>query len=54
MKKIRMTNPIVEINGDEMTRVVWAMIRFNEFTKLKTLLTLSQRFTEVEEPNSLL
>ena len=27
MKKIRMTNPIVEINGDEMTRVVWAMIK---------------------------
>ena len=27
MDKIKMPNPIVEIDGDEMTRIVWAMIK---------------------------
>ncbi|MBD5560426.1 MAG: NADP-dependent isocitrate dehydrogenase [Clostridia bacterium] len=27
MEKIRMTTPLVEIDGDEMTRVIWAMIK---------------------------
>ena len=27
MKKIQMTTPIVEMDGDEMTRVLWAMIK---------------------------
>ncbi|MDR1092901.1 MAG: NADP-dependent isocitrate dehydrogenase [Clostridiales bacterium] len=27
MKKIRMTNPIVELDGDEMTRVLWQWIK---------------------------
>lgn len=27
MTKIQMTNPIVEMDGDEMTRVLWAMIK---------------------------
>ena len=27
MNKIQMTTPIVEMNGDEMTRVLWAMIK---------------------------
>ena len=27
MKKIRMTTPLVEMNGDEMTRVIWKMIK---------------------------
>jgi len=26
-KKIKMTTPIVEMNGDEMTRVIWSMIK---------------------------
>lgn len=26
MEKIKMQNPIVEIDGDEMTRILWAMI----------------------------
>lgn len=27
MSKIRVTNPIVEIDGDEMTRIIWQMIK---------------------------
>jgi isocitrate dehydrogenase len=27
MEKIRMTNPIVEIDGDEMTRIMWAWVK---------------------------
>ena len=27
MEKIRMTTPIVEMDGDEMTRVLWKMIK---------------------------
>ena len=27
MEKIKMQNPIVEMDGDEMTRILWAMIK---------------------------
>ena len=27
MSKIQMTTPIVEMDGDEMTRVIWRMIK---------------------------
>ena len=27
MEKIKMTTPLVEMAGDEMTRVLWAMIK---------------------------
>ena len=27
MDKIKMTNPIVEMDGDEMTRILWKMIK---------------------------
>ena len=27
MEKIKMTTPIVEMDGDEMTRVLWGMIK---------------------------
>ena len=27
MPKIKVTNPIVELDGDEMTRIIWKMIR---------------------------
>lgn len=27
MKKIHVANPVVELDGDEMTRVIWAEIR---------------------------
>ncbi len=39
MNKIKMTNPIVEIDGDEMTRVIWEAIKdelINPFIELNT------------------
>ena len=27
MEKIRMTTPLVEMDGDEMTRILWQMIK---------------------------
>ena len=27
MEKIRMTTPLVEMDGDEMTRILWDMIK---------------------------
>ena len=29
MDKIKMTTPIVEMDGDEMTRILWQMIKEN-------------------------
>ena len=39
MSKIKMINPLVEMDGDEMTRVIWGMIKeelLNPFIDLKT------------------
>ena len=39
MKKISMTNPIAELDGDEMTRIIWAMIKdelIKPFVELNT------------------
>ena len=39
MEKIKMTNPIVEMDGDEMTRILWQMIKdelLNPFIDLNT------------------
>lgn len=39
MTKIQMTTPLVEMDGDEMTRVIWAMIKdilINPYVDLKT------------------
>lgn len=39
MKKIKMITPLVEMDGDEMTRILWAMIKeelLNPFIDLKT------------------
>ena len=39
MEKIKMTTPLVEMDGDEMTRVIWEMIKeelLNPFIELKT------------------
>ena len=27
MTKIKVANPVVELDGDEMTRIIWKMIR---------------------------
>ena len=39
MSKIQMTTPIVEMDGDEMTRILWKMIKdelLTPFIDLKT------------------
>ena len=39
MEKIKMMHPIVEMDGDEMTRVMWAMIKeelLRPFVELNT------------------
>ena len=39
MEKIKMTTPIVEMDGDEMTRILWQMIKDElilPFVDLKT------------------
>ncbi len=39
MNKIKMHNPIVEMNGDEMTRIIWSIIKeklIHPFIELKT------------------
>ena len=39
MKKINMINPLVEMDGDEMTRILWGIIKeelLNPFIELKT------------------
>ena len=39
MNKIQMQNPIVDIDGDEMTRVIWSLIKDKliiPFVDLKT------------------
>ena len=39
MSKIQMKTPIVEMDGDEMTRIMWAMIKdtlLHPFIDLKT------------------
>ena len=28
MKKIKVNNPVVELDGDEMTRIIWSFIAF--------------------------
>ena len=44
MEKIRMDTPLVEMDGDEMTRVIWAMIKdilLKPFVDLKRNTTIS-------------
>ena len=39
MEKIQMTTPIVEMDGDEMTRIIWKMIKdilITPYVDLKT------------------
>lgn len=39
MDKIKMTTPLVEMDGDEMTRILWKMIKdelLHPFVDLKT------------------
>ena len=36
MEKIQMTTPLVEMDGDEMTRILWKMIKDVCFSRLLT------------------
>ena len=44
MEKIKMINPLVEMDGDEMTRIIWNMIKeellnpFIDFSQSKTVI----------------
>ena len=29
MNKIKVANPVVELDGDEMTRIIWSFIKTN-------------------------
>ena len=29
MSKIKVNNPVVELDGDEMTRIIWEFIKIN-------------------------
>ena len=48
MEKIKMPNPIVEIDGDEMTRIVWAMIK-DEL--IKPFVELNTEYYDLGLPN---
>ena len=46
MEKIKMTTPLVEMDGDEMTRILWKMIKDElilPFVDLKTESTAPTR-----------
>ena len=34
MAKIKVANPVVELDGDEMTRIIWQFIKDNSFTPI--------------------
>ena len=49
MKKIKMTTPLVEMDGDEMTRILWSSIKeelLNPFIDLNNHLTV---FTNLKD-----
>ena len=39
MEKIKMTTPLVEMDGDEMTRVLWKLIKEELLTPFIDLIT---------------
>ena len=34
MSKIKVKNPVVELNGDEMTRIIWEFIKEQAYSSL--------------------
>lgn len=48
MKKIAMVNPIVEIDGDEMTRILWQMIKEN---LIAPFVSLNTEYYDLSLPN---
>ena len=46
MEKIKMTTPLVEMDGDEMTRILWQWIKeilIEPFVELKTEYSLKKK-----------
>ena len=41
MAKIKVKNPVVELDGDEMTRVIWEFIKMKLILHLKSFLLIS-------------
>ena len=35
MSKIKVNNPVVELDGDEMTRIIWDYIKKNELNTVE-------------------
>ena len=44
MAKIKVKNPVVEIDGDEMTRIIWKKIREEVSSDSHTMAEPRQRF----------
>ena len=49
MGKIVMTTPIVEMDGDEMTRILWQMIKDELLTPFVELKTETGKLTALQE-----
>jgi len=40
-KKIKVNNPVVDIDGDEMTRIIWQIIKDKVYIRITLILTLA-------------
>ena len=49
MAKIQVANPIVDIDGDEMTRIIWQMIK--DFLDLRLILDLEIEYYDLSIEN---
>ena len=52
MEKIKMTTPLVEMDGDEMTRILWKYIKDElllPYIDLKQIITISDWNTEMKQ-----
>ena len=55
MEKIKMTTPLVEMDGDEMTRILWKMIKDElilPFVDLKSRVSSARPFSLVSTTTS--
>ena len=50
MEKIKMTTPLVEMDGDEMTRILWKMIKDELILPFVDLKTESVSYTHLTLP----
>ena len=52
MDKIKMTTPLVEMDGDEMTRILWKMIKDELLLPFIDLKTESVSYTHLTLPTN--